>query len=412
MFSKYLAYLVLGLSGASVASSQVVYAPAASSPGIADSTYLPSAPYPLGQASPLGFMPLFNYASVATPGSGVDGGQGINQRNGWVYTSDGFWLAVDSHFQYPPALGGPVPLPVPIFGAVVPGQPVTGVGFDSAGGRLVLCSQTAFSFHLPTPPYTTIAGPFPVPVSAASGPLSGIGWDPLTATVYMCTLNGHIFNYSNLGAPVGVQPISIMPATLAMFPGFTGLDINTSNGAGTFPPPTCSGQAFNGFHVCVTDGLHIWDAINIPLAPIPTASAFRVVGLSFSSDLQFVIPSASPFNFAWTDMTRPAHVGPGIVPSRIRLVNAPPLQSAWWVWDVCGGIVSFAVPWGGSLLLNPGTLNVYPTATNGSGVADVTIPPWLPPGLQISGHWVYGDPGAPPFLISHTDMAEITLGAQ
>jgi hypothetical protein len=386
--------------------AQVAYVNSSVAPGVDGPVYLPSSPYPAGVPSPLGPIALPLFAGVAVPGPGLLGGHAINQVNGRIYSTDGFMLAVDVHPSYP-ALGGPVFPPFPIAGAVIPGAPITGLGFNSAAGILLMCAGGAWSFHAPVPPFPMIAGPFFFPVVAAA-PFTGIGWDPNTASVWLCNAMGMIFNFTPAGLPIGPQPVAIVPGAGGLFPPLTGLDVNTSNGLGTFPPPFCSAQTPGAYHICVTNGFAIFDALAAANPPIPTGLAGPSYGLAFCSDTQFVA-SASPLNIATIGSTRPMHTGPGIVPLAITLTGAPPLQTAILAYDLCTG-GPFPMPWGGALVLNPGTLATFVTATNFAGVADVPIPPAAPPGLQVTTQWIYGDPANPPFFLSHTNARELTIG--
>lgn len=390
------------VSGSTTA--QVAYANSSIAPGMDAPVYLPSSPYPAGVPSPTGPIPLPAFGGVAIPGPGLTGGHAINQTNGRMYSTDGFMLAIDVHPGYP-ALAGPTPPPMPIFGAVIPGAPISGLGFNSAAGLLLMCAGGAWSFHAPLPPYAMVAGPFFFPMIAAA-PLTGIGWDPNTASVFLCNAAGMIFNFTPAGAPIGPQPVAILPV-MGGLP-YTGLDVNTSNGIGTFPPPFCSAQTPGAYHVCVTNGLFIMDALAAANPPIPTGAPGPCYGLAFCDDSQFVA-SASPLNLATIGTTRPCHTGPGIVPLAVTLTGAPPLQTAIFAYDLCTA-GPFVMPWGGAIVLDPSTLAVFVTATNAVGVADVFIPPVAPPGLQITGQWIYGDPGNPPFFYSHTHAREITIG--
>lgn len=394
---------------ASVASAQSTYVTPFGMP-VSFESYLPSALVPAGGPAPTGPIPLPMFGLIAAPlPAGFNGGEAVNGITGQLYNTDGAFLTIDNNPQYVGAIA-PMP-PFPVFGMVTAGMPITGLGWATVpaavvGNQLLMSSPVAFQFRAPAAPFGPLGPVIPVPF--ALGPITGCDYDPSTGTVWLCDALGNIYNTTPAGLPVGPQPVAVvaMPGPAAG-PVLTGLAVNRTNGPGAFPPPFGSTQ-LPGYHICVTNGMLIADALG-PNPFIPTGSVGMSYGLAFSNDAQFFVGSAAPSNVAQIRLNRPAHNGFGGPGLTINLIGAFPLQTAILCYDLLPAAPT-PVPWGGNIFLNPATLGTVILGTDPAGNAVVPVPGGAPPGVQFECFWIYGHPGNPPFFLSHTDQMEITLG--
>lgn len=373
---------------------------------VAGRVFLPSALVPGGGPAPVPPFPLPIFGACA--GAAVlpiGGGMAVDQRNGFIYNTDGFCLTIDANPLYPAP--GILPAPFPVFGLVTPNLPITGLGFNANVPALLMSSPNAFQFRAPLPPYGPLGPVVAVPTLA---PITGCDYDPADNTIWLCDAAANVYHLTIGGLPIGPQPVAVVPIPgPAIFPALTGLAINRSNGAASFPPPFCSTQ-LPGYHVLVTNGFLIADALG-PNPFIPTGVPGPSYGLAFSSDCEIMPGSGAPTNVANIGINRPAHNAFVAPPMGVYLNGAFPAQLAILCFDLCPVPLAFPMPWGGALSLDPATLIVSVTATDAAGNAVVPIPAaGAPAGVQFSCQWVYGHPFNPPFFLSHSDVIEVSLG--
>ena len=382
--------------------------------------YLPTAAYPGGGAAPIPPLPLPGASLFSgVPATFVPpGGHAIDQVTRTVYSTDGLQLVTEPHPLY--STGGVVSPPVPVFGALLSGGPITGLAVDARNGILYMCdsmSWGAFSTTFPYPPLSP-----PVAPAFLHQPFSGIGFDasagailPAGGTLFLCDISGGVYHAAaSTGVGIGAQPINVVGPTLDPV---SGLTVNTTNGAGAFPAPGCSTQ-LPGYHVVLTDGVNVFDALNnlsppIPIPPTITTHLAKV-GMAFSSDGQ-ITPGAPATCTAEIGLRRPAWVGMGPPPTcDLFLRNATPFVTATFIFMLCPGGPT-PVPWGGTLcigsLVSPVPLSTIGVATNAAGNAFVTLPTGIAPaGVQFTATWIYPDPTNSPFGVCHTDCLTTTFG--
>jgi hypothetical protein len=358
-------------------------------------SYLPTAAHPLG-VSPGGSLPtlLPNAATLPPLPPPNLGGVACDQRNAWIYTCDGFRIAMDMNpvylpfgFTAPPPLVGFLPIPAGV-------GPVSGLGFDDPNQILWACDP-AYNFWgmNPLPPFNVIVPPQPMPVPINS-PTSGIGYDPCDNTLWACNQQGGIYHFTPGGLPIGFQPVNTVP-TLSLIGGLT---VATHNGAGAIPPPTCSTQ-IPGYHVTVTDGTALHDALGlappIPQSGGPIGLAF---GLGYSSDYQELqcfqagtvgLPCSSGL-VPFTGTREPLITGPALF-NGLNLVNAPPSTPGFLLIDFCPQLPC----WNG-LMMNPFSWTSVPIVTTAAGTHAIGFfAGGFPKGFQFSHQYAIQDVSAP-----------------
>lgn len=380
--------------------AQVAHVLDTSFTGGAHDAYLPSAAYPLGGGTFFGVEPL--PASGALAIGPREGGMTINQKNGVVYCSDGVLVTFDNnplHLPFTPPAPTPLPAPAPALGT---GGPITGMALDTLGGILWMTDGPTLQGFTPLPPFLPVTPLYNLPFATpGTVGLSGLDIDNATGTLWGCDPFGNIFNFTTAAVPIGLQPVSVVPLA-AGSGGLGGLCVNRTNGAGAVTPPFCSTQQV-GYHICVTDGPLIYDAlvlINPPIAT-PASAGTSARGLAMSCDHQIMkgaVICPSTFTFPVIGMTKAAHRGPG-GGNAFRLVGGPPLTTALLLYDFCPIPGGLFIPASGEVLwLNPFsiTFNFAPFTTN--AVGSVTSPigfSFAAAGIQYSMQWAIYDPLAP-----------------
>ncbi|MEZ6197138.1 MAG: hypothetical protein R3F20_15630 [Planctomycetota bacterium] len=377
---------------ASGLSAQVTFAGKGPLFGATDMSYLPTAAHP-GGASPLPVPPLPN-ASLLPPVStvGLFGGMTCDQRNAWIYTTDGFQMAMDMDPNFlvfgltpPPPFAGTLPIPLPAGLG-----PISGLGYDDAGGILWACDGGTFFGLNPLPPFNIIVPPLPIP--GVGIPITGLDYDPCDLTLWACDAQGGIYHFTPAGLPIGPQPVNIVP-TLTLL---GGLAVATHNGAGALAPPACSTQ-IPGYHVTVNDGSFIHDALGA--APSLPLAGFGVpYGLAYSPDYQVLscAPAGTPgascsSGFVpFAGLREPFITGPGVF-NAIQLTNAPPTTPAILILDLCP-----LLPCWNGLMMNPFSWTTLGTTTTAAGTASFGFfAGGFPKGFQFSFQWAVQDAGAP-----------------
>ncbi|MEZ6197844.1 MAG: hypothetical protein R3F20_19310 [Planctomycetota bacterium] len=367
-------------------------------PGLFEMDYLPTAAYPVGGPGipPLG-LPFPNAALMPpAPAIGLVGGMASDDRNAWIYTTNGFLITMDMNPNYlpfgftaPPPLAGPAPIPSPYPPTVA--LQVSGIAYDDAAGILWACDAFNFWPMNPLPPFNPIG--LPVPIPGIGPPATGLGFEPSSGTLWACDAQGGIYHFTPAGAPIGPQPVSIVAGLVGPLGGLT---VAPHNGPPAILPPACSTQ-IPGYHVSVTDGLMIYDAFNAaPPIPHVFPAPGAAFGLTYSADPQ-VTYCASPTavgcttGFApFTGLQRPAVTGPGLF-NGIRLVGAQPLTPAFLLIDICPAPTCWL-----GLMMNPFTWISLPFTTDAAGNAGIGFfIGGFPPGFQFSHQWAVQDPGAP-----------------
>lgn len=377
--------------------AQVVHILESGVPGAANDINLPSQLDPPGGGALFGFEPLPG-TGVLAPGP-LSGGMAINQVTSTIYSSDGFVITTDFNPRYGPFVGV-IPFPGPPAPAppVITGGPITGMALDTVAGILWMTDGFGVGGFTPAAPYLPIVPPFPLPFIAPFGAgISGLDWDPATGTLWACDILGGIYNFTPAGAPVGPQPVSVIPTVGPL----GGLAVNRANGLGAIGIPFCSPQ-LPGFHITATDGFMIYDAL-APGSAIPNmfGSGTPARGMAYSADFQFaaggvVCPSTgtSPIG----GMMKATHTGPGGA-NAIKMVGGPPATLSLLLYDICpvpGGL--FIPASGETLWINPlsPTFMFAPFVSDAAG--GVTVPvsfSFAATGITFSLQWAVFDPLAP-----------------
>ncbi|MEE9393467.1 MAG: hypothetical protein V3W41_13270 [Planctomycetota bacterium] len=399
---------LIALSLTAVAGAQVTYTMAQATPGAAEATYLPTAAYPNGQTAPFGVAPLPNAAALV-PVNPISGGMASDDRQARIYTTDGLQMAIDLNPTYlpftptlpPPPGAFPIAIPVGL-------TPVTGLCFDDGANQLWACDANNFWPMNKAAPFNALGAPLPMPVIAGAA-VVGLGYDSCDGTLWAVDITGAIFHFTTGGFPIGLQPVNVI------FPqGIPSLAVNTTNGAGAlFAAPPCSTQV-PGYHITVSDGFQVHDAVN-PNPPIPMVSAAvgnPLFGHTYSSDFQIKqcfnaagLPYCTiPQPRAGTN--RPSYTGPTAMGHTLRLVGAPPLVSGFILADLC----PLATCWNG-LWINPFSWILGGIITDAAG--EYTLPASLfgpLKGFQISFQFAVPDVGAP-LGYCLTNLVTFTAGA-
>ncbi|MFT7616764.1 MAG: hypothetical protein ACI97A_000393 [Planctomycetota bacterium] len=377
--------------------AQVVHVLESGTPGIANDVNLPSQLDPVGGGTLFGAEPL--------PGSGalfpgpLSGGMTIDQVTSTIYASDGFTITTDINPRYFPFVavvpfpGPPAPAP-----AIVTGGPITGMAIDTVAGILWMTDGFGLAGFAPVAPYPMIVPPVPLPfVAPFTGGLSGLDWEPSSGTFWACDPTGGIYHFFLGGAPIGPQPVTFVPAAGPL----GGLAVNRANGAGSIGIPFCSTQA-PGFHINVTDGFMIYDALAPgSFIPNPASSGTPARGLGYSADFQVAFgavgcPTTGAFPFA--GMMKATHTGPGGA-NAIKLVGGSPSTLSLLLYDICpvpGGL--FIPASGETLYINPlsPTFAFAPFVSDAAG--SVTVPvsySFAATGITFTLQWAIFDALAP-----------------
>ncbi|MFT7618469.1 MAG: hypothetical protein ACI97A_002112 [Planctomycetota bacterium] len=400
MAAKTLSTFVLFLFLTAASHAQVVHVLQANAPGAAQDVYLPSAAYPAGGATSFGVEPLPN-SGILAPGI-PSGGITINQTNGMVISTDGFLIAFDYNPLYIPFTPPPLLPPVAPAPILLSGGPLTGLALDVTTNILWMTDGISLGGFNPAPPFAPVTPVyFLTPIIPGTNQLVGLDIEISTGTLWGCGVNGNIYNFTTAAVPVGLQPVSFTPIA-AGSPGLGGLCVNRTNGVPSTGAPFCSTQT-TGFHICVTDGLFIYDGLIPTNAPIPVPLFLnpQARGLAMSCDFQ-TMPGAvicpSTGTFPLIGMNKAAHNGTGGA-TAFRLVGGPPLTLSLLLYDFCpipGGLFVFAS--GETLWINPFSVTFAFGSFVSDGAGDVIVPIDFSlglAGLQYSMQWAIADVLAP-----------------
>lgn len=386
--------------------------------GMAGACYLPTANYTIGGPSARGRLPLDEYGNLPTI-SGLPtqaGGMAIDQKTGTIYSTNGYVVQQEGHPYYlAPSITYSAGLSV-----YAPSGTLNGLAVDAKNNILYAVGND----HLLQFDATTLlilSTPIHLSWLNAGTKLSGLGYDPDTGTLWACDLSGHVYEMMPDGTPVGPQPRSTVTTSSPL----RGLAINTSNGISAMSAPFCSFQV-SGYHVLVTDGTGIRDAMNPIGWPLSIGGNNTAVGLAFCSDAQLIpASSACPLN-AWAIGVgggsggggAAVGVGTGLpftaaIPNTIELNGAPSNAWAKLLVDLCpiqGGIAlptgDIAYVWA----LSPTTIS-FNMMTNAWGRASFAVPAFVvPPGLQVTVQWYFQDPSNPTLYGCFSDAAVLVAG--
>jgi len=275
--------------------------------------------------------------------------------------------------------------------AVLGMGPLTGLGFDSAGGILWITDGVMIAGLLPTVPGACgapgIAFPaFPAPAAAA--PVTDVSWDPSTGFLFTCDAAGFIAAVVP-GGGLAIAPYPAGGAGFCPLGPLTGIAVNTAS-VGALAAPT----------LYVTDGLLVSHEVvgggpapasfytPVPCFPNPTP---------FSQGLAF---AARPITYGKggdpTGLVPPSigALGQSILPNpgfAVTLTGAVPASSAFLVVGTgaaCPPLGLGGNPW----LVIPfiATLGPIPTGAIGAVTlpAPLPAPGALPPGFGLFMQWV------------------------
>ncbi|MCB9831021.1 MAG: hypothetical protein H6807_01000 [Planctomycetes bacterium] len=384
--------VILGL--AVLGGAQVVYVLDPGLPTLMEEVYLPSTLHPIGGPGYHGVIPLPATAAFPpTPPTG--GGIAFDQSTSRVFATDGVTIVTDYCFAYAPFVAPtapPPPAPVPPF----PAGAITGMGTDVLAGLLWLTDGFNYGAAALGFPFPIAIPPLPLPFPLLGGPLVGLDFDQATGSLWACDAVGNVYNWLPGGGVIGPQPVATVPG-LPLPLG--GLAINDTNGAGSIGPHFCSLQ-LQGYHVLVSDGFQVFDALNPLNPPLPTPSptGLGIRGLAVSCDPQIIGGTAAVASAGLIGFDKATTTNPGAA-NALRLVGAKPLTTALFLYDLCpipGGLASPVT--GETLWINP----LSPTFAFGVFVTDalgnVSHPlsfAFAPVGLNFVGQWAIFQPMNP-----------------
>ena len=234
ILSVALAAMTVSLSG------QVAYVLRTPGPNVTDAFYLPSAQYPtglgVGPYVPAYPLPSF-FGGAVPPAVPGEGGHTISALPGGqtrMVSSDGLQLWEEAH----PLYGGGPPMPaIPAPFLTSPNYRLTGLGADNGGGFIWMCDALGFMKFNSAWPYPPAAGSALIIPSFPHSPFTGITWEPSTNSLWLCDIQGCIYNCDIYGGPIGPQPVACLPAQLI------GIAANSTTGPFTIPPPAASTRA-------------------------------------------------------------------------------------------------------------------------------------------------------------------------
>ncbi len=400
MIKRIFGSFVLCLALVVASQGQVAHVLQIGGPGSAQDVYLPSAAYPGGGGTLFTVEPLPN-SGILTPGI-FSGGMTINQTNGIVIATDGFIVTFDYNPIYGPFTPAPpLPLPGPA-PLLLSGGPIQGMALDAAGGILWMTDGVSIGGFTPAPPFTPLTIPLPIsPIIPGTNQLVGLDFEASSGTLWGCGANGNIYHFTTLAAPIGLQPVSTVPLP-GFTPGLGGLCVNRTNGTPSTGAPFCSTQ-IPGYHICVTDGRFIYDALIVtnPPIPVPLSTASPARGLAMSCDFQ-IMPGAvlcpSTFTVPGIGLSKAAHNGVG-GGNAFRLIGGPPSTLSLLLYDYCpipGGL--FIPASGETLWINPLSATFGFGSFISDGAGNVTVPidfSFGLTGIQFSMQWAIQDSLAP-----------------
>ena len=235
--SRFAVALCLTLISVGVSAQVIFTSNHALIPGTVEHHYLPTAAYPFGNVGNPGLQSLPN-AALLPPlfgGTHLVGGMASDDRNAWIYTTNGDFMAMDMNpnftvfgFTSAPPLIGIAPVPSPHLGPVR----ISGLGFDDANNLLWACDNGAFWAMNPVPPFNPLTPYLPIP-GFLGGSITGLDFDAATGSLWACSDMGNIYNFSTAGTAIGPQPVSVVSAGGPL----GGLAVATHNGPGSISPP-------------------------------------------------------------------------------------------------------------------------------------------------------------------------------
>lgn len=375
---------------------------------------LPSALNPVGLTNPATTVATTLGAAFGPAVVPLAGGAASNQLTGELWVSDGTTISVEPNPNYagaalPAVITGPAPV-------LTPGAPITGMAIDSAdtlslnGGAPVLWVCDAAGILAGFPAVLPLGAPVAAPAVILAGAgltvaPTGLGFEPSTRSFYACDAVGIVYNFDSAGVaatPGGIA--GLIPPTGAAF---TGMSVNTTNGAGpgTLPPPAGSLQVAGAFHVMAIDSRgNVSDALPVPGSPIPLlappvpggfTAAGTAVGLAYSTDMQNSTGFAGGPAAPTLTLTRPMTTG--AVSPAVEMSPAGPFPGllGFMLVDAIPSVPGIPFPPFLGLLgvaLPPVGLTPIPVTT-GTGVpgTGVAIPnTTLLPGAQASFQLLFG----------------------
>lgn len=194
-----------------------------------------------------------------TPASPSLGGLAYDVTTGWIYFSNGPWLAMGSLSSASGTAGPPSGLfgPFRICGSGSGSGPITGMAVGQLpppfGKALFITDGTCIAALAPAPPFDFRFSWRPLIPPPFAG-FTGLEFDSLTGTIWACDAAGTSFNLSVggglIGPPLGLPPVAVPAGTI----------VGNILDRGVLP----SGALF------VTDGAYIHHVTGGPVvAPIP-----------------------------------------------------------------------------------------------------------------------------------------------
>lgn len=157
------------------------------------------------------------------------GGMAVNKATDTVWVTDGFVIT-----EYPPR-----DAPLRSFG-VPAGFALTGMGWDSAAGILWVTDGVVVAGIVPPPPPgcgmlpVLASPPFLLP-SLPAPPATGITWDSVSGSLFVCDAGGFVTNVMPGGAPGPFAVASVVGAGCSLTPPITGITMDSAASATGVP---------------------------------------------------------------------------------------------------------------------------------------------------------------------------------
>lgn len=269
--------------------------------------------------------------------------------------------------------------------------PLTGLGYDSAAGILWMTDSLLVAGVIPPPiptcgPAAIVFPPFPSPFPAA-GPITDLGWDPVSGTVVL----GHVTSLVSSATPFGAAVLAPYPAGAAAgcpLPTITGLDVDTALGV----PGASALYVTDGFIVSheLLGGGPVPPTFGTPFGCFPTllppvqglAFAARAINYGMGGDTAGLVPPVI------------GSLGQSILPNpafAVTLSGSVPFASAY----LFIGLGAFCPPlsfFGNPFLVSPvvGPIGPLPVDPFGNFTLPAPLPGpgMLPPGVEITMQWI------------------------
>lgn len=328
--------------------------------------------------------------ALGTPPVSVLGDVAVDMVGDVVWATDGATIT-----SYSPA-GVPLnsfPVPFPL-------GPLTGLGFNSAAGALVMTDGVLIMGAAAVAPgcgAPALGAFFPSP---SAFPLTDIEWDPASGTFFGCDSMGFVTNIAPGG---GIGPFGVFPVVGLCAPGLgpklQGLAVDTT----TLGPPVL--YVTDGFKInrISPPGVVAAPTFSTPASCFPVLTAAPINGLAYSLHaVSFSLPCHTAGGMLPAITSTGHSTVPGLM--TVGITGAAPAGLAMlMITPFLGPPVAFK---GCSLLMLPTTSFTFPVGPLGTFVLPLPIAPATPVGVSVYMQWLCVSGGG----IGITPGLELTFG--